>query len=91
MEVNKSLSENDDITIETIFWSTEINFWLISANEGSLCVSDAVLVHIQWSQTEPGVKKPSPPSVSYLKTDREHSFLSYHKGPQRQKYVVNGI
>ena len=82
-EINKSLSENDDITIENTFWPTEVNFWPISTNEGSLRVSDAVLVHLQWSQTESDVKKPSPSSVSCLKTDREHSFLSYHKGPQR--------
>ena len=86
-EINKSLSENDNTTIEDVFWSTEVNFWPISANEGSLRVSDAVLVHLQWSQTEYGVKKPSSSGVSCLKTDLEHSFLSYHKGPQRQKYV----
>ena len=86
-EINKSLSENDNATIEDTFWSTEVNFGPISANEASLCVSNAVLVHLQWSQTEYGVKKPSSSGVSCLKTDLEHSFLSYHKGPQRQKYV----
>jgi len=82
-EINKSLSENNNVTIEDTFWSTEVNFGPISANEGSLCVSNAVLVHLQWSQTEYGVKKPSSSSVECLKTDLEHSFLSYHKGPQR--------
>ena len=82
-EINKSLSENDNTMIESTFWSTEVNFWPISANEVSLHVSNAVLVHLQWSQTESGVEKPSPSSISCLKTDREHSFLSYHKGPQR--------
>ena len=82
-EINKSLTENDEIMIENTFWSTEVNFWPISANRGSLRVSNTVLVHLQWSQTESGVKKPSPSSISCLKTDREHSFLSYQKGPQR--------
>ena len=77
------MKENDNITIEDIFWPVEVNFWPISTNERSSRVSDAVLVHIQWSQTESDVKKPSPLSVSCLKTDREHTFLSYHKGPQR--------
>ena len=86
-EINKSLNRKWHTTIEDDFWSTEVNFWPISANEGSLRVSDAVLVHLQWSQTEYGVKKPSSSGVSCLKTDLEHSFLSYHKGPQRQKYV----
>ena len=86
-EINKSLSENDNTTMEDTFWSTEVNFRPISANEGSLRVSNAVLVHLQWSQTEYGVKKPSSLGVSCLKTDLEHSFLSCHKGPQRQKYV----
>ena len=81
MEINKSLSENDNTTIEDTFWSTEVNFRPISVNEGSLRVSDAVLVHLQWSQTEYGVKKTSSSSVECLKTDLEHSFLSYHKGP----------
>ena len=79
------MSENDDTMIESTFWSTEVNFGPISANEGSLRVSNAILVHLQWSQTESGVKKPSSSRVSCLKTDREHSFLSYHKGPQMQK------
>ena len=48
-EINKSLSENDDTTIENTFWSTEVNFWPISANGGSLRVSNTVLVHLQWS------------------------------------------
>ena len=68
-EINKSLSENDNSAIEDTFWSTEVNFGPISANEGSLCVSNAVLVHLQWSQTEYGVKKPSSSSVECLKTD----------------------
>ena len=29
------------------FWSTEINFWPISTHEGSISVSDIVLVHFQ--------------------------------------------
>ena len=81
--MHKSLLENNDTTIESIFWSTKVNFQSISANEGSLHVSNAVLLHLQWSQTESDVKKPSPSSVSCLKTDREHSFLSYHKRLQR--------
>ena len=48
-EINKSLSENNEIMIESTFWSTEVNFWPISANEGSLRVSNSVLVHLQWS------------------------------------------
>ena len=90
-EIKKSSSENDNTMIESTFWSTEVNFWPISANAGSLRVSDAVLVHLQWSQTESGVKKPSPSSISCLKTDREHSFLRYQKGPQRWKQAQNGI
>ena len=86
-EINKPLSENDHTMIESTFWSTEVNFWPISVSEGSLHVSDTVLVHPQWSQTEFGVEKPSQSCVSCLKTDREHSFLSYHKGPQRWKEV----
>ena len=90
-EINKYLSENDELMIESTFWSTEVNFWPISANKGSLRVSNAVLVHLQWSHTEFGVKKPSPSSISCLKTDREHSFLRYQKGPQRWKQAQNGI
>ena len=86
-DTNTYLSENDNTTIENTFWSTEISFWPISVNEGSLRVSNAVLVCLHRSQTEYEVKKPCSSSVSCLKTDREHSFLSYHKGPQRQKYV----
>ena len=65
-EINKYLSENDNIAIENIFWPAEINFWPISTNEGSLRVSDAVLVHLQWSHTESDVKKPFPLSEGML-------------------------
>ena len=86
-EINKPLSENDHTMIESTFWSTEINFWPISLNEGLLLVSDIILVHPQWSQIESGVENPSQLSVSCLKTNREHSFLNYHKGPQRLEKI----
>ena len=40
------------------FRSTEINFWPITMHEGSIPVSDTVLVHFQDSQVISGVKKP---------------------------------
>ena len=40
------------------FWSTEINFCPIPTHEGSIPASDTVLVHLQGSQVESGVKKP---------------------------------
>ena len=39
------------------FRSTEINFWSIPTHEGSIPVSDTVLVHFEGSQVESGVKK----------------------------------
>ena len=66
--------------IESTFWSTEVILCPISVSEGSLLVTNTILVHPQWSHTRSGVGKSSQSSVSCLKTDREHSFLNYHKG-----------
>ena len=76
-EINKFSSGNDNVTIENTFWSTEVNFWPISANEGPLRVLNAVLVRLQWSQREYGVK-----NRLHRVSDLEHSILSYHRGPQ---------
>ena len=57
-------------------------------------VSNTVLVHLRWSQTESGVEKPSPSSISCLKTDGEHSFLVItrdHRGKKRSKKGSRGL
>ena len=85
-ETNKSLSENNDTMIESTFWSM-LNIYrdqiLINFGKRGLVtcymlrVSHIVLVHLQWSQTESGVKKPFPLSVSCLVSqDRSWTLIA---------------
>ena len=87
-EINKSLSENDDITIENTFWPTEVNFWPISTNEGSLRVSDTVLVHLQWSQTESDVKNSFPWCRMYYVS---RPIVNIHFWASDTILITNGI
>ena len=57
------------------FWSTEINFWPISTHEGSISVSDIVLVHFQGPQVTSDVKKPVWVK-SLVNRDREWTHIS---------------
>ena len=67
------------------FWSTGVNSRPISAHEGSIRVSGTVLVHFD-GHRQYVVSKNSPTRTFRDKdTAREHSFLSHHRGPQRQQ------
>ena len=74
--------------IESTFWYTSINFWptSVSEGEGSLRISIIVLCIVHSvsisGHRQDLVSKIVSISVSCLKTDRDHSFLSYHKGYQ---------
>ena len=73
VKIRKILShkvENAITMVVVVFWSTEINFWPIPTHEGSIPVSDIILVHLQGSQVRPDVKKPV--SVKSLIT-RDHA------------------
>ena len=57
------------------FRSTETNFWSISTHEGSIHISDTVLVHLHWSQTESDVKK-TVSTEYFVSTDRARTLIS---------------
>ena len=84
IRINKSLSVRKDNTTIENFLICRGQF-LTDFDKRGLTVScisaSPVITDRIWCQ------KPSSPSVKCLKTDLEHSFPSYHKGPQRQKYV----
>ena len=70
------------------FWSAEVNFWPIPTHEGSIPVSDIILVHLQGSQVRPDVKKPV--SVKSLMTrDRARTHIyELSQGPLGTNFAL---
>ena len=73
------LSENESISILGIFGSTDSIFCPFLMNEGSIRVSESIIIRLQRSQLEFSVQKPV--SIEWFGTeDRAREFISEVSG-----------